>query len=79
MTSTPNPLRAVLTEIAPTIAGASRSLDMGFENVRRMVLGLPKQLSPSLKMALMTHQGWTIEQCNELDIAYQQWRANKDA
>ena len=78
MTSTSNPLRAVLADVAPTIAGASRALDMGFENVRRMLLGLPKHLSPSLKMALMTHQGWSIEQCNDLDIAYQQWRANKD-
>ena len=74
-----NPIRAALLELAPTIMAASRKINMSYETVRRTLRGLPKQIPASFKMALMEHGDWSVERLHDLDIAYQQWRANKDA
>ena len=70
-----NPVKEALLEIAPTVMGACRKLEVGFENTRRIIAGIPRDVPASFKMALVQRAGWTDEKLNALDEAYRIWRA----
>ena len=71
-----NPVKEALLEISPTVMGACRKLELGFENTRRIIAGIPRDVPASFKIALVQHAGWTDEKLNSLDEAYRTWRAD---
>ena len=72
-----NPVRNVLREIAPTVMEASRRLGLGFEAVRWVTRGLPREIPARFKLALVEKQGWNAERLAALEKEYATWREQR--
>lgn len=69
-----NPIRAYFQAKGWSNVEAAKQLKIPYENLHRIMKGLPVQLPDSFQLALLKNLGLSVQAVDALNAAYVEWR-----
>ena len=72
-----NPVKALFQAMEWTTQEAAQNFKIEYENLRRIMKGVPVELPDAFKLRLMRYLGMSLEAVDALNEAYVNWRNNE--